>query len=73
MAFIMEQFDDEISYIHWEPKLWLQGDDINLEQMLGTIKMLHTKYVKPILSHAPISEVRVNNGIVLYFETRRWY
>lgn len=54
--------DEDILY-PIEAKALTTGDDINLEQMFGAIKMLHTKYAKPNLSLRPLAVKMVNNGI----------
>jgi hypothetical protein len=54
--------DEEILF-PIEAKALTTGDDINLEQMLGAIKMLHLKYTSPNLSIQPMAVRMVPNGI----------
>jgi hypothetical protein len=46
-----------------EAKALTTGDDINLEQMLGAIRMLHLKYTNSNLSIQPLAVRMVSNGI----------
>lgn len=46
-----------------EAKALTTGDDINLEQMLGAIKMLHIKFTSPHLFIQPMAVKMVPNGI----------
>jgi hypothetical protein len=68
--YIGQQHKEEILF-PIEAKALTTGDDINLEQMLGAIRMLHLKYKTPNLFIQPLAVKMISNGInVAVFQKR---